>query len=482
MNKLGRLLSAIVYQNVAALIFAGVIQALFGVYGWWPNDRISLLVDPMINNLIPVLFGYTGGRLLGGQRGAVVAATVTLGFTLASSVPVIIGSMLIGPFVGWLIAWIDKKMENRLPTGSELLLQNVIAAIIAIVLTVFCFTYVGQAFSDMIKVLNRILEIVVNSGWLPLLSLIIEPAKVFFFNNVINYGILGPIGIQQTKDMGKSIFFLLESNPGPGIGMLFAYLLHAKREQRRHIRNVLFIHGFGGIHEVYFPFVLMQPRLFLSIIAGGIAGIGVFQYFDVGLVSIPSPGSVLVLAALSPHDDLPFVLIGVFISAILSFATACLLLRIDRKKLHDPAIHTQTLDEIQVLQNLYRFEGIAPVQSSPQSTQTQAPQRPIRHVVFACDAGLGSSSMGAAFLKKKLKAFNLDIHVSHASVDEIPVGADLVITHKNLTARARERAPKCEHMSVDSFTDMNLYDSLVERLTTQKSNSPESRKEDLSED
>ncbi|UOF91087.1 PTS mannitol transporter subunit IICB [Fodinisporobacter ferrooxydans] len=459
MNKLGRLLSAMVYQNIAALIVVGMIRALFGVYGWWPNEQLNLLVGPMLNQLIPVLFGYTGGKLLGGQRGAVVAAVVTMGLTQASSVPMIIGAMAIGLFTGWLIQWIDKKLEHRLPAGFELLLANFIAAIVAVVLTLICFAFLGQVVSSFIKDMNHVLEIIVNSDWLLLSSVLIEPAKVFFFNNVINHGILAPLGIQQTKEMGKSVFFLLESNPGPGIGVLLAYWLRTTGEERKGVKTALIIHALGGVHEVYFPYVLMNLRLLFSVIAGGIAGIAVFQFFDVGLVSIASPGSILILAVLSPHDDLPFVMLGVMASALVSFLTGYMILRIPLHKAVNHTISRPNLTELGILQQTERWsEQLFEERQPPKSC------RKIRTVVFSCDAGLASSSMAAALLKKKLKVLELDIHVTNSSIYEIPAEADLIITHKTLTPKARQNAPDREHMSVEAFTDMKVYDAVIARL------------------
>lgn len=488
MNKFGRLLSAMVFQNIAALIAVGIIRALFGVYGWWPDDRIFLLVDPMLNYLIPLLIGYTGGRLLGGQRGGVIASVVILGLVLASSVPMIIGAMIIGPFTGWLIGRLDKALENRLPIGFELMMANLLAAILAVGLTVFCFTYVGQSLSAVIKWLNHVMEGVINSGWLPLAAIMIEPGKVLFFNNVMNHGILGPLGIQQAKDLGKSIFFLLETNPGPGLGMLAAYLLKTKGEQRNGVKLSIVIHALGGIHEVYFPYVLMNPILFLAVIAGGMTGILVFQYLDAGLVATPSPASLLLLAALAPRDDILSVLLGVAASSAISFIAACLLLK---SPLDSPSKDNklEELAELEGLQHVDKWnqdgstesafitENHQPMVSSLREKRNnedsinliRSNHKRIRTIVFACDAGMASSAMGAALLKKKLKVAGLTITVKNSPVDHIPKDADLVITHKNLRQRAIQSAPDKEHFSIDSFTDAAAYDQLISRLQEEQS-------------
>jgi mannitol PTS system EIICBA or EIICB component len=483
MNKLGRLLSAMVFQNIAAMIAVGIIRSLFGVYGWWPNDRIFLLVDPMLNELIPLLLAYTGGRLLGGQRGAVVASVITLGLALASSVPMILGAMIIGPLIGWLVRELDKLLEDHLPVGFELLVSNFLCASLAVILTILSFTYVGQTLSAAIIWLNNFLQMVINSGWLPVASLVIEPAKVFFFNNVINHGVLSPLGIQQAKDLGKSIFFLMETNPGPGLGLLFAYLLKTRGEQLKTVKLTMIIHIFGGIQEVYFPFVLMNPLLFIAVIAGGMTGIAVFQYLDAGLVATPSPSSILILVALAPRGDILSVLIGVILSSLVSFGISFMILKSDSiliskdlklgefKQLENLQ-HIQVLNESKNLdtkqKKVVAFKDVLSKRTTRKEETDDSGKRSelayVRKIIFACDAGMGSSAMGAAMLKKKLKAVGLEISVDNSSVDDIPEDADLIITHKNLTQRAIYSAPSKEHVSLDSFTDISAYDRIVSRL------------------
>lgn len=475
MQKLGRLLSTMIFQNVAALIALGIIRALFGVYGWWPNQRLFLLYDPMLNVLLPLLIGYTGGRLLGGKRGGVAAAFVTFGLVLSSSVPMIIGAMAIGPLTGWLVGEVNRRLENRIPLGFELFVANFFIAVIVTVLTVFSFTYLGQWLSSGIKVLNQWMETIIYSGWLPLVALLIEPLKVFFFNNLINHGILGPLGIQQAKELGKSIFFLLESNPGPGLGVLLAYIVKTKGGQRQAAKLSSVIHFFGGIHEVYFPYVLLRPALLLAVMLGGMTGIVVFQYTDAGLVSISSPGSILFLLALSPQDGMLSVLAGVILSALVSFVVSVFLL--------DPAPQSPTaemkereLSDLERLQHMDEWnvqhakKAFRKTENPPREEASFSPgialrkKTAVRTIVFVCDAGMASSAMAAAMLKKKLKSEALDVAVKHSSIDDIPENADLIISHQNLTSRAKKVAPDREHLSIRSFTDSSFYERLVSYL------------------
>jgi mannitol PTS system EIICBA or EIICB component len=474
MRKFGQLLSAMIYQNIAVIIAVGIIRGIFGIYGYFYNDRILLLVNPIYHTLLPVLLAYTGGRLLGGQRGAVVSAVVTYGFTLASSVPIIIGAMMIGPFVGWIIDYIERKIKDKIPVGYELLILNTLTAIVGVILTIVCFLYVGQTLSAAIKSINNFIQTIIDSWWLPFSAILIEPGKVLFFNNIINYGILSPLGIQQAKEIGKSIFFLLESNPGPGLGVLLAYWLKTRNEKRRIVELSMFIHFIGGIHEIYFPFVLRNWKLILAVIGGGITGNIIFQSFDVGLVSLPSPGSIVTIIGMCPQGDMLFVLLGIFGSVLASFFLSYFLLGrspIDASEKE----YKEQLEVIKELQNIEKFQWLKkPIPSDPSlqdnmnKTKVEGFNKPVRSIVFVCEAGMGSSAVGAAMLRKKLKESKLNIKVSNSSLQEIPKDVDLIICHKTFLKSVQEVAPNKVYYPLQSFTNFHEYDELVNKIKISK--------------
>jgi PTS system mannitol-specific IIC component len=469
MRKFGQLLSAIIYQNIAVIIAVGVIHELFGIYGYFYNDRILLLVNPIYETLLPILLAYSGGRLIGGGRGAVVAALVVYGLTLSSSVPIIIGAMIIGPFTGFVVNRIERQLKDRIPIGYELLISNVITGIVGVFLTIICFLYVGQTLSAGIKFINSMVQSVIYSGWLPLTAVIIEPAKVFFFNNVINYGVLTPLGIQQAKELGKSIFFLLESNPGPGFGVLLAYFFRAVRGKRKSIKLSMAIQSIGGIHEIYFPYVLQNWKLLFAVIGGGISGNLVFQKFNVGLVSIPSPGSIVTIIGMSPRSDIPGIIIGIFISAIVSFLLSYVILGRSSLSSIDQEFETQ-MATINTLQNIDHFSKVKHTIETKKSelkiNENEAidSQKTIKRVLFVCEAGMGSSSMGAAMLRKKLKLANLEIDVNNTSLQDIEANVDLIICHQAFLKKVQEAAPGKIYYSLQSFTNFQEYDQVVEKL------------------
>lgn len=474
MKRLGQLLSAMVYRNIAVIIAVGIIQGIFGVYGWWYNDTILLLVNPINNILLPILLGYTGGMLIGGKRGAVVAAVVTYGLILSTSTPTILGAMIIGPFTGWVVKKLDEAIKKmRHGAGYELLIENVIAAAVAAILTIVCFLYLGQAFTLAMDGLTILLEKVVNSNWLPMAAVIIEPAKVLFLNNIVNFGILGPLGFQQAKDVGKSIFFLLESNPGPGLGVLLAYWLKSKAEKRNEAKLAVFIHFIGGIHEVCFPYVLMKPFLIVSLILGGMAGHYVFQLFDVGLVAIPSPGSILLFIGLAPKEDLLFILLGVSLSAIVSFLCSMLLLKpiTDSIKILEGQENTAVFSFKKNEPYLNKAAGDTYIATSndhgnPEENQmeTFSNVNKVRNILFICEAGMGSSAMGAAMLKKKLEQAKLSVEVGNSSISEIPETADFIVCHQKFLSVVQKAVPDKPCYPLKSFTDMKGYNDLVEQI------------------
>ncbi|MFG6117944.1 PTS transporter subunit EIIC [Thalassobacillus sp. B23F22_16] len=460
MKKAGQLLSAMVAQNITVIIVAGIIREIFGVYGWWYNHQILLLVNPIYNTLLPILIAYTGGRLISGQRGGVAASIVTYGLTLASSAPAILGAMIVGPLVGYMTKYVDLLVKRRLPiAGYELLVTNVLLSIPTIFLTIVCFLYVGQSYASGVEWTVQMLEKIIYSPYLPLAATLIEPLKVFFFNNILNYGLLGPLGINQAKELGKSIFFLLEANPGPGLGVLLAYWLKTKGNQRRGAKMGTFIHIFGGIHEVYFPYILLNPKLLIAVILGGVSGIFVFQNYYVGLVSIASPGSIFLFVGLAPKQDMVFVFLGVIISALVSFLTSIMLLKqSDLSPTEDE--NRRTILNFTQLQEIERIEHYRKDASEEGSMKEEAP-RTINKIIFVCEAGLGSSAMGAAMLKGKLRKMDLDIAVDNASLNDIPEDADILICHRQLLKDVKLVAGSKKIIDLNTFTDRSYYEDIA---------------------
>lgn len=335
-QKFGAFLAGMVMPNIGAFIAWGLITALFIETGWLPNEELAELVNPTITYLLPILIGYTGGRTVHGQRGAVIGAVATMGIIVGSDIPMFLGAMLIGPLAAFVLKQFDRLTNDRIRPGFEMLVENFSLGILGMGMAVLGRWVIGPVVSNVTEALGEGVEWLVDNDILPIASVIIEPAKVLFLNNAINHGVLGPLGVAESVETGKSILFMLETNPGPGLGVLLAYFLFGPRLLRPTVPAAAIIHFLGGIHEIYFPYILMKPRMILAAIAGGGSGILVFLAADVGLVSTPSPGSIFAYMSVTPRGNHLGVLAGIAISAGVSFLVGSVLLGFGRLEKDQP--------------------------------------------------------------------------------------------------------------------------------------------------
>jgi mannitol-specific phosphotransferase system IIC component len=329
-QRIGGYLAGMVMPNISAFIAWGLITALFIPTGWIPNENLAKLVGPMITVLLPVLIGYTGGRLVHGQRGAVVGAVATVGVVVGADVPMFLGAMVIGPLTAYMLKLVDGAIQHRVRPGFEMLVDNFSAGIIGGGMALLGYLGIGPVVRFITDKAGDGVDWLVSNHLLPVVSVLVEPAKVLFLNNAINHGVLGPLGVTEAATKGKSILFMIETNPGPGLGLLLAYFLFGPRSLRPTAPAAMVIHFLGGIHEIYFPYVLMKPRLILAMIAGGAAGVGTFMVTGAGLVATPSPGSIFAYMAVTPKGGWFGVILGILIAAGVTFAVAALLLGFGR--------------------------------------------------------------------------------------------------------------------------------------------------------
>jgi len=465
-QRFGRFLSGMVMPNIGAFIAWGLITALFIPTGWIPNEYLSALVGPMITYLLPLLIGYTGGTMIHGTRGGVIGAVVTMGVVIGSTIPMFLGAMIVGPLAAWVLKQFDKAIEGKVRSGFEMLVNNFSSGIIGAGLALLAYTAIGPIVQGVSQALAAGVGVLINTGLLPLANLLIEPGKVLFLNNAINHGVLSPIALEQAASAGKSIIFLLETNPGPGLGILLAYWLAGKGMAKQSAPGAVVIHFLGGIHEIYFPYILMNPRLILAVMAGGVVGTFTFLILGAGLVATPSPGSIFALAAMAPRGGLLPVLIGVLTSAAASFAVAALLLKTSKQTEEDDLEQARAkMKEMKAAgQTRPAQPATASAAANAEAPTAAKPSANVNKIVFSCDAGMGSSAMGASILRKKVKEAGLPVTVTNTAISEIPKDADIVITQRALTDRAKLAAPNAEHISIDDFLRSPEYDQLVDRL------------------
>ncbi|CAI1851553.1 EIICBA-Mtl [Serratia ficaria] len=455
-QNFGRFLSNMVMPNIGAFIAWGIITALFIPTGWLPNETLAKLVGPMITYLLPLLIGYTGGRLVGGDRGGVVGAITTMGVIVGADMPMFLGAMIAGPLGGWAIKHFDRWVDGKIKSGFEMLVNNFSAGIIGMLLAILAFLGIGPLVEVLSKLLAAGVHVMVVNNLLPLASIFVEPAKILFLNNAINHGIFSPLGIQQATEAGKSVFFLIEANPGPGMGVLMAYMFFGRGSAKQSAGGAAIIHFLGGIHEIYFPYVLMNPRLLLAVILGGMTGVFTLTLLNGGLVSPASPGSILAILAMTPKGAYFANIAAVVAAFAVSFVVAAFLLKTSKVKEDDDLEEaTRRMQEMKS-----QSKGGAAAQAAVDGDLTT-----VRKIIVACDAGMGSSAMGAGVLRKKVNDAGLNnISVTNSAINNLPDDVDLVITHRDLTERAMRHAPQAQHISLTNFLDSKLYSDLVERL------------------
>ena len=464
-QKFGTFLSGMIMPNIGAFIAWGIITALFIPAGFLPNEELAKLVGPMITYLLPLLIGYTGGRMVYGVRGGVVGAVATTGVIVGTDIPMFIGAMMLGPLTAWLMKRLDKIWEGRVKPGFEMLIDNFSAGILAAGMAVVGMFVVGpvvKAFSDGA---SAVVEFLVINGLLPFTSIFIEPAKVLFLNNAINHGILTPLGTQQVLEEGKSILFLLEANPGPGFGILLAYSIFGTGLARASAPGAALIQFVGGIHEIYFPYVLMKPIMILAAIGGGMTGIFTLVVTGAGLRSPAAPGSIIAVYAATARDSYVGVTLSVLFATTVSFLIASVILKASKTPVG--ATEEEALGAATV-----RMEEMKGKKSSVSSLLTGSGAAaggvavlagPVRNIVFACDAGMGSSAMGASVLRNKIRAAGFpDVKVTNSAIANLSDTYDVVITHQDLTERAKPVTASAVHVSVDNFMNSPKYDEIVE--------------------
>ncbi|WP_113632443.1 PTS mannitol transporter subunit IICBA [Pectobacterium peruviense] len=453
-QNFGRFLSNMVMPNIGAFIAWGIITALFIPTGWIPNETLAKLVGPMITFLLPLLIGYTGGRLVFGERGGVVGAITTMGVIVGTDIPMFLGAMIVGPLGGWTIKRFDRMVDGKIKSGFEMLVNNFSAGIIGMLLAILSFLAIGPLVEVFSQVLASGVNLMVQNNLLPLTSIFVEPAKILFLNNAINHGIFSPLGIQQATETGKSIFFLIEANPGPGMGVLMAYMFFGRGNAKESAPGAAIIHFLGGIHEIYFPYVLMNPRLIIAVILGGMTGVFTLSVLGGGLVSPASPGSILAVLAMTPKGAYFANLAAIAAAFAVSFIVSAILLKSTKQKEEDLGDATRRVQEMK-----------ASSKGAATSAGVSGDMSTVRKIIVACDAGMGSSAMGAGVLRKKVQDAGLtNISVTNSAINSLPDDVDLVITHRDLTERAMRHAPQAQHISLTNFLDSGLYSDLAARL------------------
>ena len=378
MQKFGRFLSGMVMPNIGAFIAWGFLTALFIPTGWLPNEYLAQVGGPMSKWLIPLLLGFTGGAAIYKHRGGVVGAIATSGIIAGADIPMFLGAMIMGPLGGYCIKKFDQAIEDSIPNGFEMLVNNFSAGILGGLLAILAYMGVGPVVLSANGVLRAGVEGIVAMGLLPLASIIIEPAKILFLNNAINHGVLSPLGIQQAEEMGKSMFFLLEANPGPGFGVLLAYWIFGKGSTKASTPGAMIIHVLGGIHEIYFPYVLMKPTLLLAVIAGGMSGVFTLNLLGGGLIAPAAPGSIIAVLAMTPKGAFLANMADFLVATVVSCAVASVFIKASK----DDEESEEDLEAARASMAAMKNRG------KDGAEEPHVAGKDLKKIVYACDAGM----------------------------------------------------------------------------------------------
>lgn len=433
-----------VMPNIGAFIAWGLITALFIPGGWWPNESLAKLVSPMLKYLLPTLMAFTAGKNVGGYRGGVAGAVAAMGVIIGTETPMFLGAMIMGPIAGWCVKRFDKLVEGKIRAGFEMLVDNFSLGIIAMLLAITGYLLIGNVVDYLTMLLSSGVDWMLAHKMNPLLAVLVDPAKVLFLNNAVNHGIMTPLGIQQAAEMGQSMLFLVDPNPGPGLGILLACWAFGKGMTRDSAPGAVVIQLFGGIHEIYFPYVLARPILLLAVMTGNICSLLFFTLTGFGLVAPASPGSIISIILMSPKGRLFIGILGVMIGTAISFLLAI------------PMVKARPD---------FQGEEESPATPSAPGEALPAISGDIRKIVFACDAGMGSSALGATRFKAKLLKNGIDgITCVNSAVDSIPPDADIVVCQSVLAGRIEGH----EVVQITNFISDPALDALVERLKAPK--------------
>lgn len=471
-QKFGGVLSAMVMPNIGAFIAWGLLTALF-LYptGWIPNENMAKLISPILTYFLPSMIGYTAGENIYGKRGGVIAGLVTMGVIIGTDITMFMGAMIVGPIAAYLMKWVDSKLEGKAPAGFEMIVNNFSMGFLGLGLIIIAYLGFGPIIQAINLVFSAGVNWIIDHHLIPFANLFIEPAKVLFLNNAINHGILSPIGVTQAAERGKSILFILEPNPGPGLGVLLAYSFFGKGTAKSSAPGVAIIHCIGGIHEPYFPFILMKPQMILAAMVGAVCGNFVFSAFDVGLVATASPGSFFSILAVAPRTDWIPILLGIFLSTAVSLVIGSLILKITPDDENEDSYQS-------AIEEKDKMKAEGKVTAALSAANVFLPGRTVdftgisvTRMCFACDAGMGSSVMGANILQKKVKNAGLGIEVIHESISHLPTDVQVIVTHESLVERAHNERPDITIVALpasDNFVNSPRYDEIVGAL--QKSN------------
>ncbi len=461
-HKFGKFYSNIMINMIGIFIFVGILSVIFGDYGWAPNENIYAISQFVYSYVIPALIAYAAGNHMGqiyekrpdvpktgiNHAGGAIAVMAAAGIMIADKNCAILGAMILGPICGLLWKHVLEPLTRKAVQGMEMLTRNLVAAIVGAAFSIAAYYVLTPVLSAVTHVIMMGVDWLIAHKLICLTSVLIEPAKVFFLNNSIHHGILLPLAMQQAEQNGSSMLFLLETNPGPGLGVLLALWL-SNRKKRKEYAAYMFVECIGGIHEIYFPEVLANLWLLLALIPGGMAGTLCMSVFHVASAGLVSPGSILTVLFMSGHHVLA-TLFAVAISTAVSCAIAFFILKRQGKWCTEAAISAQEEKKEEVQEKRQMLE--------------KGQMQEIK-IGFICDAGVGSSAMGAALFRRKLKEEGMDGITAEAyAVDQIPEDLTIGVCQRAFLEILQKESNLSNIVTMESLLNQTEHLALIEKL------------------
>ena len=498
-ERVGKFYSSIILKSIGLFITYGILSIFFSTGGWFAFLGLETVVEQFYSMVIPLLIAYMAGERVGGVAGGLTAAITCVGFFRAEGNSHMLGVLFVAPVVGIVTKKGLEKIKTYTAAGFEMLFSNLFIGIGGGLLFLITYYWVNPILEQIQTILTWILDQLFRYNFIPFMGIFIESGKVMFLNNTINHGLLVPLGIEQVQQIGSSILFLLETNPGPGFGILLAHFL-LKREEKSNLLINMGIQLFGGIHELYFPYILSNSKLFLAAIAGGIAGNFCFLLLPSGLIAPPSPGSILTILLLCPSQNILGTLIGIIVSAAVSCLTAIIIIKnssetgkmtdignlsvsnysieqkevisggqqskreFERERISDREQEVTKKDDLSDLVEEERKGAVKPM-----IQESAARKNYVKKVYFVCQGGFGSSAMGAAILRKKLRNSGLTgIQVSNVAIDEIPEDADVIFCQKEIESVIKKKNINIEIHYLENLSQSSEYESWISELMKER--------------
>lgn len=429
--KTGEFIQRIIIKNILLFITVGFIQWLVPYYP--PFSLLSLIFTKYA---VPLSIGYTTGNYIDEKHGGISGIIGTSLLISTGDTRNILEVILISFLVSYTVKFFKEKILIKVVPGFEMFAINFFVPATSI-LYYFIFLKIIPYINIFFKEGTDIFLKIGNEIWgVAILTVIIEISKIFFINNFINHGFLAVMGYKELLLDGKSLFFLLETNPGPGLGILLA-LYFLSKNKRKNMFSSMIIEFFGGIHEIYFSYVLKNLKLISAVILGGLAGNIFFYYFNVSLSGVPSPGSVILITLLSSGSRI-ILLTGILLSSMISFGAAYMILTYEKQR--DKNKTTEETFFIKETENI--------------GTE----------IVVLCNGGMGSSHIGSTILKKTIDKYRIEnVKVYSSFIGDNIKSHSFIITHNNLKNKVQKIYPENIVVGLEDYTDYNFYDEFIKK-------------------